>query len=140
MTDREKVLYALNCRAIDSPATCAECSYYNAEWCCCNTKYIMKDALALLKEQEARVMTEGDVLHSTGKPMWFESRGMYLSKKGFWILPFEVDPELHIRFVQSITGGKITLSLIDYGKLWRVWNKCPTPEQMRDTPWEGEKE
>ena len=98
--------------------------------------HTLRDALALLKEQEARVMTEGEVLHSTGKPIWFESRGMYLSRKGFWILPFEVDPELHIRFVQSVTGGKITLSLIDYGKLWRCWISRPDEQVMRDTLWE----
>ena len=67
MPDREKVLYALNCRAIDSPATCAECSYYNAEWCCCNTKYIMKDALALLKEQEAKWIPVTERLPESGK-------------------------------------------------------------------------
>jgi hypothetical protein len=97
--------------------------------------YIIKDALDLLKEQEPRVMTEDEVLHSTGKPMWFESRGMYLGQKGFWCLSFEVDPELHIRFVQSVTGGKITLSLIDYDKIWRFWTSRPSDIIMSETPW-----
>ena len=118
---------------------CSECPYklkpghYAGLECWCR---LCDDALTLLKEQEARVMAEVYVLHSTGKPIWFESRGMYLSKKGFWILPFEVDPELHIRFVQSVTGGKITFSLIDYGKVWRCWTSRPSEQQMRETPWE----
>lgn len=97
-----------------------------------------QEILEALKMDRPRIMTEGDVLHSIGKPMWFESRGMYFGKKGFWVLLFEVDLELRIRFVQSVTGGKITFSLIDYGKMWRMWNKCPSPKQMQDTSWEVE--
>lgn len=26
----------------------------------------------------------------------------------------------------------------DYGKWWRCWTSRPTPEQMRETKWEGE--
>lgn len=94
--------------------------------------------LELIRETEPRVLTEEDVLHSTGKPLWFESRGMYLGLKGFWCLSFEVDPELHIRFVQSITGGKITLSLIDYGKAWRFWTSRPSEEQRKAVRWDAE--
>lgn len=143
---RDKVIRGLEAHA--NPKTCKtcageDCPYYNEG--CSNTKVscsfiLAADALTLLKKEEARVMAEGDVLHSTGKPIWFESRGMYLSKKGFWILPFEVDPELHIRFVQSVTGGKITLSLIDYGKMWRCWTSRPSPKQMRETKWEDSDE
>lgn len=140
MTDREKVIEALECLANNPFLDCDKCPY-NAPTLIplkqrCDYTRICADALALWREQEPRVMAEGEVLHSTGKPIWFESRGMYLSKKGFWILPFEVDPELHIRFVQSVTGGKITLSLIDYGKIWRCWTSRPSPEQMRDMKWE----
>ena len=52
MNEIEKVLYALRCRTIDAPSTCAECSYYNAKCYGCNVKYIMKDALDLLEGQE----------------------------------------------------------------------------------------
>lgn len=105
--------------------------------CGMNEKYrqFVYSALSLLKEQEPRVMTEGEVLHSIGKPLWFESRGVYLGQKGFWCLLFEVDQELHIRIVQSVTGGKITLSLIDYGKTWRCWISRPTDEQRKEVPW-----
>ena len=149
MAEISKVIRALECHATKGFVACQDCPYYpdeliyedddDTEGTICEEK-LAADAIALLKGQEPRVMAEGDVLHSTGKPIWFESRGMYLSKKGFWILPFEVDPELHIRFVQSVTGGKITFSLIDYGKVWRCWTARPTEEQMRKTPWEGEED
>lgn len=31
-----------------------------------------------------------------------------------------------------------TMGVKNYGTKWRVWNLQPTPEQMRETPWEGE--
>ena len=52
MPKLENVLYALNCRAADTPSTCAECSYYVPKYSCCNLRQIMRDALDLLKEQE----------------------------------------------------------------------------------------
>lgn len=137
MPDREKVMKGLECCALGSLRNCEGCPY--TETRC--SEHLCGDALALLKEQEPRVMTEDDVLHSTGKPLWFESRGPCLcGKKGFWCLLFEVDPDLNIRCVQAMTGGSITLPLSYYGKEWRSWDKCPSTEQMRDTPWEGEKD
>ena len=55
VTKFENVLYALKCRAVDNPSTCAECLYYNAKCYGCNIKYIMKDALDLLEEQEKKI-------------------------------------------------------------------------------------
>ena len=101
---REKVIRGLKAcnRQSYNGSDCQNCPYYEDEYEAdipygmCNIQDMFDDVLALLKEQEARVMTEGDVLHSTGKPVWFESRGMYLGQKGFWCLLFEVDAELHI--------------------------------------------
>lgn len=135
MTKREKVIRGLEwCIKLDGNGCSLECPYLAGKSPCPNA--MLRDALALLKEQEARVMTEGEVLHSIGKPLWFESRGVYLGRKGFWCLLFEVDQELHIRIVQSVTGGKITLSLIDYGKTWRCWTSRPSEQQMREAKWE----
>lgn len=149
MVKREKVMRGLEAcnRQSYNGSDCQNRPYYDDEdtvelaFGICNIQDMFDDALALLKEQEPRVMTKGDVLHSTGKPLWFESRGLCLcGKKGFWCLSFEVDPELNIRFVQAVTGGSILLPLSYYGKEWRAWDKCPTPEQMRETRWEGEKD
>lgn len=135
MTEIEKVLYALNCRAIDCPSTCAECSYYNAEWCCCNTKYIMKDALDLLDAQMPRVMTlagicackEGDCLYYQGKGS-FDGNVLYISSDGWFYVDlrtathrFTCDPSL-------------------YGSMWRCWTSRPSAEMMASTAWEGDAE
>lgn len=133
MADREKVLYALNCRAIDTPATCAECSYYNAEWCCCNTKYIMKDALALLKEQEAKVLTiDGiETLHK-GSDVFIERRGLD------FILPATVF-RVGRNFIEFY-GTPMSERFDRYNRFWRLWTNRPTDEQRRSVPWEPSKE
>ena len=133
MLEEKEVLKALACKANDPVVDCTGCPYQDRD--SCDYQQICKDALALLKEQTPRVMTQDEVLHSSGNPVWFESRGRYLGLKGFWCLSLEVDPELHIRFVQSVTGGKITLSLIDYGKAYRFWTSHPTEEQRKAVKW-----
>lgn len=57
MSDREKVEKALDCRANDFKLDCRDCSYYIREDtpAYCNFRQILRDALALLKEQEAVV-------------------------------------------------------------------------------------
>lgn len=55
MADREKVEKALDCRANDSELDCRDCAYYIREDtpAYCNFRQILRDALALLKEQDA---------------------------------------------------------------------------------------
>ena len=36
--------------------------------------------------------------------------------------------------------SQVTMGVQNYGSKWRVWTLQPTPEQMRDTKWVGEKE
>ena len=124
MIKLEQVTYGLDCCSWG--VKCSFCPYKDEPEC---KTVLMCDALDLLEAQKMpKVMTEDDVLHPTGKPLWFESRGMYLGQKGFWCLLFEIDSKFHVSFVQSITGGKITLSLFDYGKVWRFWTAQPTEE------------
>ena len=77
MTDREKVIKGLECCIIrhpDDKARCDECPYESA---CCNR--LKNDALALLKGQEARLVTYED-FHSGREdggeaiPCWKEAR------------------------------------------------------------------
>lgn len=51
MTDREKVINAIEC-CIDG-CLCAECDYEGIEGCW--NKVLLTDALAMLKEQDARI-------------------------------------------------------------------------------------
>ena len=56
MADREKVEKALDCRANGSELDCRDCAYYIREDtpAYCNFRQILRDALALLKEQEEK--------------------------------------------------------------------------------------
>lgn len=135
MIELENVLYALNCRALDAPSTCTECSYYNAKWCCCNTKYIMQDALDLLRKQVPRVMTLEELQaietpwnRNTSPYLWMENR---TGRDNRWY------PVWDIRECVGMIG---TRGSQNYGVVWRVWSCRPSQEQMRDTPWEEEKD
>ena len=97
--------------------------------------HTLRDALALLKEQEARVIELSEI--SPNIYVWLEDRddGTVFPLKGGVIDPdgddwFRFDADFGEDFVYYPTGP--------FGKHWRVWDKCPTPEQMRDTPWEGD--
>lgn len=85
-------------------------------------------------------MSVKEARESAGNPMWFESCGKYLGEKGWWCLSLGGDPSFHIRISTSKANGPITLSLTDYNKVWRCWTSHPSERQMRDTPWEGEKD
>ena len=56
MPDREKFLYAAICFGNDARHDCRECDYYIRTNCVeyCDERRIVRDALALLKEQEAK--------------------------------------------------------------------------------------
>lgn len=97
------------------------------EWAC------GKRAVALPKEQEPRVIELSEI--SPNIYVWLEDRddGTVFPLKGGVIDPdgddyFRFDADFGEDFVYYPTGH--------FEKLWRVWDKCPTEEQMRETPWE----
>lgn len=101
---------------------------------------VCREVIEYLQKQEPRVMNVKEARESVRNPMWFESYGKYLGEKGWWCLSFGGDPSFHIRISTSKANGPITLSLTDYNKVWRCWTSRPTPDQMRDTPWEKKEE
>lgn len=126
MTEREKVIRGLELCAYDPDPgqelkeirSCPECPYYR-EGC---SPQLIRDALALLKGQEARVVTTAD---------------------------FENNPNLddggHLNVWEEYKDGTRyrwnTINVNDvraFTDIHRYWTSRPTPEQMRDTPWEGE--
>lgn len=70
-----------------------------------------KDALALLKEQEPRVLTLEEALNS----LVIEYRSGKL---------------------QEIGKRVFTEGFEYYGDLWRVWDRMPTDEQREKEPWD----
>ena len=150
MTDaekREKVIRGLEAHA--NPKTCEtcageDCPYYDRDGSytavTCSS-FLAADALALLKEQEPRVLTleEARATLRTADFLYCEdknddtmagglTRGV-LNDSDYWDLS---------------NGEYMTLECLDegedleaeYGKTFRFWTSRPTLEQMRDTKWE----
>lgn len=139
MTDaekREKVIRGLECHFTKGFVACKDCPYYpdeliyedddDMEGTICEEK-LAADALVLLKEQEARVMTKEEVLATPeGVVVWMEEN----SESGTYIQPI----------VSTGNGclGNFYIGVGAYGvemRERRFWTSRPSPEQMRDTPW-----
>lgn len=127
---REKVIRGLKACAEDvGTLHCRECPYSGMP---CITP-LLRDALSLLKEQEPRVMTLEE-LQAIETP-WNRNTPPYLfvekrsPTEGRW---------MSWGFMHDCVILSGTMGVQNYGSKWRAWNLQPTPEQMRDTPWEGE--
>ena len=139
MTELEKVIKGLECCSVQH-GNCGECPYYDPMMGMFDSDcklQMQADALALLKEQEPRVLTLDDVCG--GGECWIEYKygghgyaDVYLEEPDGTALVYRCKP----------VGDRKpeTVWLHDYGKLWRGWNYRPSPEQMRETPWEGDAE
>jgi len=123
MPDREKVEHVINAfeRVIEVFDGRISGPYFEA-WMCAT-----KDALALLKAQEPRVMTLGEVRNwvnsdrVTREPVVIEIHGGVCA----WIIDDEV---------REIPGDE-NLSSDLYGKTWRCWTSRPTEVERKVTPW-----
>ena len=114
-------------------------------WCAVNPNYgmglepddctgmvgVLDDALALLKEQEPRVMTLEELQaietpwnRNTPPYLFVEERSGTGSRWMSWGI------------IHDGVRSQGTMGVQNYGSKWRVWTLQPTPEQMRETPWE----
>ena len=115
--DREKVIRGLECCYNNN---CGACPYSAIKKC---QHKLHSDALALLREQEARVMTWDELMMcANGDPAFIEAS----DRSGCWVLIYP-----------SYMGMN---DKNGYGVRWRYWTSRPTPEQMRDTKWEGDED
>lgn len=141
MTKREKVMEGLEyCFALGCDAKCP----YIKEPCC--THVLLQDAFALLKEQEARVMTLDEVLTAEDF-VWAE---IYTPNKWSWCVIYaKISPVVgndEIVKIEEDCGTAWTKNKSEYGKRgfldggWRCWSARPSEQQMRETPWGGEEE
>ena len=94
---------------------------------------VAREIVALLKEQEARVMTLKELQaietpwnRNTPPYLFVERRSFAESRWMSW------------GFLHDGVRLRGTMGVQNYGSKWRVWNLQPTPEQMRDMPWEDE--
>lgn len=130
--DREKIIQKLT-KYLKHPNllhTCEDCPYYaqlTADGEC--TTWLMRDALDLLKEREARVMTRGEII-KLNDWVWVDYKDAF---NGY---EYKLDYDSDCDRVEWLNGA--TDGMEEYGKTWRCWNARPSEQQMRDTPWEGE--
>jgi len=93
------------------------------------------DALALLKEQEARVLTleelrnVGQVWENSAPPyLWLDKNRSIYNTISFWCAWRDIYEMIHGRHDKYTDEN--------YGSEWRCWTARPTEQQMRDTKWE----
>ena len=140
MNDREKVIKGLECCAAMSGDKCRECPYRHE---CLDTvllygiPHLAANALALL---QPRVITREELRQFEGSPCWFESRGTYMGKDGFWVIPamfrtFFTGIVMSYISVLDGVGGCGELGLSAYNKAWRCWTARPTAEQRKAVKW-----
>lgn len=131
MPDREKVIQGLErCAGTD----CTGCPYQGISPC---QNKLAEDALALLKDQEARVMTKSEAISYPEKQNAFsdsDKAPLYVEYK---------KPQPY--FVKWVTADSVYLWMkdielsLDYGKEYRFWTSRPTEEQRKAVAWEPPK-
>ena len=127
MTDREKVIRAMECCAVD--AECDHCPYspmnkFGNEGC-----YQMHaDALALLKAQEPRVMTLEEALG--GEECWVEYLNGGCGYADCYLSYTAKGADIY-RTMQH----DFNVPLANYGKTWRCWTSRPTAAQREAIAW-----
>ena len=149
MTDREKVIKELEECLSASCRGFRTCPYSDADW------DAVREALALLKEQEARLLGLGEVkaialreaeriLSTEVEPVWLEQNEGGLTRLvlvliSWWYMEGIDKDETEFEFIAKHFGTDIddTLNYLDYGTRWRVWSSNPTIEQRKAVNWDA---
>lgn len=130
MADREKALKGLE-QCVNGE--CASCPYQNSEdlGSCFDIDVLLSDTLALLKEQEARVLDWNEIGTVDGA-VWLEDRdenevvpGLVMQMHSAANLDIKKDGKLHTA----------SASRSDYGERWRAWSARPTEKQRKAVKW-----
>ena len=121
MADREKVIRGLERFIDDFKPFCGN----RADW------QKVYDALALLREQEARVLDWNEIGTVDGA-VWLEDRdenevvpGLVMQMHSAVNLDIKKDGKLHTA----------SASRSDYGERWRAWSARPTEKQRKAVKW-----
>ena len=130
MAEREKVIRGLErCAGID----CTGCPYQSISPC---QNKLAGDALALLREQEPRLMTLEEIRFGAFEVAWLEDVDKANVIPGIWFrLSNEGEDEaVDIHVMDGFIGARLAV----YGKMWRAWTSRPTEEQRKAVPWDAE--
>lgn len=136
MTDREKVRRQFEEFAAITEPGMPQCVTISAE--------TVRDVLALLKEQEPRLLTLEEVCNlKYDDVVYYQGINTNFVESAIVLHGEKMVPEINTRVVQfrhaAGTGGWTGINNADlngYGKKWRCWTSRPSPEQMRETKWE----
>lgn len=142
----EKVIKGLECCTAELGTNqhrsdfCAVCPYKDKHlgaWYCFHKNELMRDALALLKAQEPRVMTLDEVV--TAKPgtvVWLEDFDKPDVISGLLKRLFIYTKVIDFLIVEEEVNNEVTADLEVYGSGWRCWTSHPTDEQREAVKWE----
>ena len=141
MIGREKVIKGIGI-CVAPHSNCDECPYNEDEGYECINR-LRADALAILAEPEARVMTRDELAalamdESDNVPVWYEyriitDRGvitrleasvLWWVEDGWW------------RRLGPVRMGWEDVRAEGYGVSWRVWTERPTEAQREAAEWE----
>lgn len=132
MIEREKVIRGLGrCAGID----CTGCPYQRISPC---QNKLVADALALLREQEPRVLTVEEIRSGAVEVAWIEDADKAEVIPGIWFRLSNKggDEAVDIHIRDGFVGARLEV----YGKLWRCWSARPTEEQRKAAKWDPPKE
>lgn len=131
MPDLEKVIYSIERCICHVPDACRDCAYdaghpYNE----C-VELLLRDALALLKAQEPRVMTSEEVQRAEeGTVVWFEQH----TPEQDYLQPM-------VSTGDGCVGNNylgVNLQYVKDGtREYRFWTSRPTDEQRKAAKWDG---
>ena len=131
MDKLEKVIKALECMTSSGNAgmrdDCKNCIYTGCGDCLAP---MLKDALALLKAQEPRVMTLEEAMG--GEECWVEYPNGGCGYADCYLSYTTNGADIY-RTMQH----DFNVPLANYGKTWRCWTSRPTDAQREAVPWQG---
>lgn len=132
MPDREKVIRDIERCAHHVPDACRDCSKYGGGYELRCMEHLMEDALALLREQEPRVMTLEEV-----KAMPYGHVLIETDKKDSlrWLDALLFSKNTNRSFDFITLEGRARLLEIEYNREWRCWTARPTDEQREAVKW-----
>lgn len=136
---REKVISGLKycLDRSEEKVHCGDCPYWQDDFeSGCHIYDMMRDALALLKEQEARVLTAEEMAQIEPDTVYW-GKGHHV--RNLWPMAFtdEAIEDSDSGFLKDSYGRIYEVELYNKGVMgWRLWTSRPSPEQMRETPWE----
>lgn len=142
MPDRERVIRALTfcCYDIHDGDCNLDCPYYDACSVGSPVPAVLYDALALLKEQEPRVMTLEEF------KLLPDESDVFLEEIDCIVVAATISRQCEkwgartdVTFFYGIESTSYESDEYyneDYGRWWRCWTSRPSEQQMRDTKWE----